>query len=566
MLDVIIRNGMVYDGLGGEPYRADIGIKDGLIAVIGEVAEPAVEIIDAAGLMVTPGFVDVHTHYDGQVIWESRLLPSSAHGVTTVVMGNCGVGFAPCRTQDHDALIALMAGVEDIPEVVMAEGLAWNWETFPEYLDAIESRPHDINIAALIPHSALRVYVMGERAINREPATPEDIKKMAALSEEAMEAGAIGFGTSRAVQHKSVSGEPIPTVRANEDELAAIVEKVHGRGGYFQVLSDFDEFQDMEGEFNMLTRVSSSGTMSFTLQQKHSAPDDWRTILNLAEAANDAGLTVKPLVLPRPTGVLLSHELTATPLDSSPTYQTLKAGSFEALIEALKDVDTKAKIISELSDNPIIKLSHVFELGAEVNYEPEQELNVVSKAESLGRDPADYVYDLMLQDGGRRVLFSPFQNYADFSLNPSYEMLTHRDTIVGLGDGGAHLGLICDASYPTTLLSYWSRDRVRGPTLALTDAIKKMTSETAELAGLHDRGRLAVGYRADINIIDHANLMMELPTPIFDLPAGGRRIVQGAQGYVATLVSGVVTQRAGVSTGALPGCLIRGVQSAPALQ
>ena len=565
MFDVKIINGTIYDGSGESPFKADIGIRDGVIVSIGESLTDAKEVIDASGMIVTPGFVDVHTHYDGQVTWENRMTPSSAHGVTTIVTGNCGVGFAPCRPEDHEALIALMAGVEDIPEVVMADGLEWNWETFPEYLDAVETKQHDVDIATLIPHSALRVYVMGERAIRREPASPSDIEQMVELCEEAMQAGAVGFGTSRAVQQKSVLGEPIPTVRANEDELADIVGKITEHGGYFQVLSDFEEFQDMDGEFKMLTRVTGDGKMSFTLNQKHSAPDEWRKLLQMAEKANDNGIRVKPQVLGRPTGVLMSHELSMTPFDTSATYRTLKSGAFESLIEALNQPETKEKILSELSPKAAKRMPYVFELGDDVNYEPEQHLNVMTTARTLKRDPVEYIYEIMLQDGGRKILFMPFQNYAEFSLDAAYEMMTHRDTVLGLGDGGAHLGLICDASYPTTMLAYWSRDRVRGPKLPLERVVKKLTSETAELAGLLDRGRIAVGYKADLNVIDYDNLQMGLPTPVYDLPAGGRRIIQNSNGYVATLVSGVVTQRDGSPTGAFPGKLVRGRKATPAI-
>jgi len=564
MYDVVIRNGLVLDGSGGEPYKADVAVTDGRIAALGANLGPAKEEIDAKGLLVTPGFVDVHTHYDGQVTWESRLAPSSNHGVTTIVTGNCGVGFAPCKPADHDGLIALMAGVEDIPEVVMADGLPWNWESFPDYLDAVDARPHDVDIAALIPHSALRVYVMGERAIRREAATPADVEAMATIASEAMEAGAVGFGTSRAIQQKSIRGEPIPTVGAGEDELQGIVTQVVKRGGYFQVLSDFEQFRDVEGEFAMLRRVTdkAGGRMSFTLNQKHKDPDGWRRLLTLAEQANREGVTIRPQVLGRPTGLLMGHELTQTPFDSSPLYRRLKLElPIAALAVELKRPEVKAQILAEVGDTEVRMA--LFELDDRVDYEPLPEQSLAARAAAAGRPTAEFIYDVMLQDDGRQILSAPVQNFADGSLSAPYEMITHPDTVLGLGDGGAHCGLVCDASYPTTMLTYWTRDRTRGPRLTLPEVVKKLAADTAELVGLKDRGRVAVGYKADLNVIDYDRLRMFRPEPVYDLPTGGRRIVQRSEGYVATLVSGVVTYREGQSTGAMPGRVVRGAQKEP---
>lgn len=566
MFDLVIRNGTVFDGRGGEPYVADIAIQDGVIAKIGQSLGDAREELDATGLIVTPGFVDIHTHYDGQVAWESKLSPSSNHGVTTIVTGNCGVGFAPCRLEDHDDLISLMAGVEDIPEVVMADGLPWNWETFPQYLDAVEARPHDVDIATLIPHSALRVYVMGDRAIRREHANDDDIARMADLAREAMAAGAIGFGTSRAIQQKSIRGEPIPTVGASEAELAGIVNEVVKAGGYFQVLSDFGQFQDVKGEFDMLRRVTANadGRMTFTLNQKHGDPDGWRQLLALTEEANNDGVHIKGQVLGRPTGLLMGHEVTMSPFDSSATYRWLKKQHpFADLIAELRKDDVREKILSELKIGKH-GFDYMFELDDSVNYEPQAEESVAHKAAAMGVDVAQFVYALLLEDEGHRLLFVPAQNFAGCSLDAPYEMMQHRDTVLGLGDGGAHCGLVCDASYPTTMLTYWARDRVRGPRLALPDVVRKLSADTADMVGLHDRGRIGIGYKADINLIDFDRLRMFKPHPVYDLPTGGRRIVQRAEGYVATLVSGVVTYRNGEPTGALPGHVVRGVQTAPA--
>jgi N-acyl-D-aspartate/D-glutamate deacylase len=562
--DLVIRGGTIADGSGGLLYQGDIAVKNGRIVAIGAVDVHGAEEIDAGGKIVTPGFIDVHTHYDGQVMWENRLQPSSGHGVTTIVTGNCGVGFAPCRPEDHDGLVALMAGVEDIPEVVMVEGLPWTWETFPDYLDAIAARPHDVDIAAMVPHSALRVYAMGQRAIDREQATDTDVATMAGLVEEAMAAGAIGLGTSRAIQQKSIRGEPIPTVGAGEPELAGILKPVAEAGGVFQALSDFDLFQDVDGEFGMFRRlVGDLGLrMSFTLNQKHSDPDGWRRLLALTEAANDDGLTIKGQVLGRPTGLLLGHELTQSPFSASRTYRALASLTFEAKIAELRKPDVRTAVIAEAQAANGRSLGRMFELGDEVDYEPSLDDSIEAKAERAGVPPYDYAYDLLLQDGGRKILFDPAQNYADGSLSAPYEMMTHRDTILGLGDGGAHCGLICDASFPTTMLAYWTRDRVRGPRLAFPEVVRMLSGANAEAMGLKDRGLLANGYKADINVIDYDALKLHRPEAVYDLPSGGRRIVQRADGYAATIVSGQVTYRNGVPTDALPGKVVRGPQAA----
>jgi len=564
--DLVIRGGHVVDGTGSQAYEADVAVRDGLIAAVGVGLGPGRETIDATGLLVTPGFVDIHTHYDGQVTWENTLSPSTDHGVTTIVTGNCGVGFAPCRPEDHTELVELMAGVEDIPEVVMTEGLDWNWTTFPQYLDAVDSRPHDVDIAAMLPHSALRVYVMGERAIKREHANTADIEGMAELTREAMAAGAIGFGTSRAVQQKSIQGEPIPTVRAAEDELRGILNAMaETGGGVFQALSDFELFADVPGEFAMFRRlVADSGRpMSFTLNQKHSDPDGWRELLRLTEQAAADGLPIKAQVLGRPTGLLLGHELTISPFSRCPTYAALAELPFEERIARLRLPEIREQILSEAGQGRPGAWTNRFELTDTPDYEPDPADSLAARAEREGTSAAALGYDILLADDGRRLLFEAAQNYADGSLQPSYEMMTHKDTVLGLGDGGAHLGLICDASYPTTMLAHWTRDRVRGPKLSVPAAVKAMTSDTATAVGLRDRGRIACGYKADLNVIDYAKLRLRAPQAAHDLPAGGRRIIQRADGYVATFVNGVATHRNGSATGALPGRLVRGPQRAP---
>jgi N-acyl-D-aspartate/D-glutamate deacylase len=563
--DLVIRNGMVADGSGAPLFQADIAVTAGRISVVGKVAAVGAEELDARGMLVTPGFIDIHTHYDGQVTWEDRLSPSSGHGVTTVVTGNCGVGFAPCRPGDRDDLVELMAGVEDIPEVVMAEGLPWNWESFPGYLDAVAARPHDVDIAAMIPHSALRVYAMGQRAIDREAATPDDIARMAGVVREAMAAGAIGLGTSRAIQQKSVRGEPIPTVGAAESELAGILAPVGEAGGVFQALSDFDTFKDVEGEFAMFRRlVCGAGVpMSFTLNQKHHDPDGWRQLLALTEQANEDGLPIKAQVLGRPTGLLLGFELTMSPFDRCPSYRALAELSFDDKIVALRRPEVRAAIISEAQAEPGRSLQGMFELDDTVDYEPVPEANVEVRASQMGLDPYTYVYDLLLEEAGHKILFAPAQNFASGSLDPSYEMMVHRDTLLGLGDGGAHCGLICDASWPTTMISYWTRERTRGPRLELPEVVRMMTSTNADAVGLRDRGRIAPGYKADINVIDYDNLRLQRPEAVYDLPSGGRRLFQRADGYAATIVSGIVTYRGGDATGGLPGQVVRGPQAGP---
>jgi N-acyl-D-aspartate/D-glutamate deacylase len=566
MYDLVIRGGTIADGSGAELFEADVAVRGGRIASVGQNLGAGAEEIDARSLLVTPGFVDIHTHYDGQVTWESRLTPSSDHGVTTIVTGNCGVGFAPCRPSDRDGLVALMAGVEDIPEVVMTAGLPWTWESFPEYLDAVDSRPHDIDVAAMLPHSALRVYVMGQRGVDREEATDDDITQMARLTTDAITAGAMGFATSRALQQRSVHGEPIPSVRAAEAELRGILLAMAATGrGVFQLLSDFYEFQDIDGEFAMLRRlVGEAGRpMSFTVNQKHALPDGWRRLLDLTEESVADGLPIKAQVLGRPTGLLLGHDLTLTPFSSCPTYVELAPLPLAAKVDALRRDDVRERILGELPPGGGGAWRFRFELGDPPCYEPSADESIAARAAREGVEPAALGYDILLKDDGQQLLFHAFQNYAASSLDACHEMLCHPDTILGLGDGGAHVGLLCDASYPTTMLSYWTRDRRRGPRLTVPEAVQALTSSTATAVGLLDRGRIAPGYKADLNLIDYDRVQERRPTVVHDLPAGGRRIVQRADGYVATVVSGQITQHEGERTGALPGHVVRGQQPSP---
>jgi N-acyl-D-amino-acid deacylase len=565
--DLVIRSGTVVDGTGAESYVADVAVTGGRIVEIGPALGPGIEEFDATGMLVTPGFVDIHTHYDGQVTWENNISPSAEHGVTTIVTGNCGVGFAPCRTADHNELIELMAGVEDIPEVVLAEGLEWNWTTFPEYLDVVGSRSYDVDIAAMLPHSALRVYVMGDRAVKREFATKNDIAEMAGLAEEAMAAGAIGFATSRALQHKSTKGESIPTVRAAEDELLGILEGIRRAGsGVFQALSDFELFTEVEAEFAMFRRLvdETHAPLSFTLNQKHDDPDGWREIAGLLHEAVSDGLPIKGQVLCRPAGLMLGYDLSENPFLSCPTYLSQAGLPLTERVEQLGRQDVRAQIIAEAADEDRSgQWDFRFPLSDPPNYEPESSQSIAALALARGVSPAEIAYDLLIQDDGHKLILQTFQNYAAGSLDAVHEMMVHPDTVLGLGDGGAHLGLICDASYPTSMLAFWTRDRTRGPKLSIPVAVKALTSEPADAVDLRDRGRLLPGYKADINVIDYDRIQLHAPHVVYDLPSGGRRMIQHADGFVATFVDGSVTRRDGSPTGNLPGRLIRGVRPEP---
>jgi N-acyl-D-amino-acid deacylase len=571
--DLVIRGGTIVDGSGGEPFQGDVAISKGKIAEIGRVNGKGREEIDAKGKIVTPGFVDAHTHFDGQAIWSSQLAPSSLHGVTTVVMGNCGVGFAPCRPQDHELLIRVMEGVEDIPEVVMAKGLTWDWETFPEYLNAVDSKPHDIDVAAQLPHSALRVYVMGERGANREVATPEDLAKMKAIAKEAVEAGAIGFATSRIYTHRTPQGEHIPSFRAAEEELKTIAEGLTeaNRGVLQFVLGSTPDF-NIDEELDLVCRVAkgSGRAASFSLGISNEGVDSWRSAINRMHAANENGAQVHAQVYPRPVGMIVGHELTVNPFCLCPTYLELNKLPFDQKIAELRKPEMRAKLLSEKpidADIPLIALgrnfSVMYRLDAQnPDYEPDVFTSVANQAKAKCIDPLELSYDLLLEDNGHAMFFVALANYPAGSLDNLRALLQQKDVIVALGDGGAHYGMICDASYPTFLLTHWTRDRTHGR-LSLPWAIKALAADPARLIGFHDRGLLAVGYKADVNVIDYDNLKLRGPYITYDLPAGGRRLNQAPEGFVATIVSGKVTYRNGKPTGELPGKLVRGQQPAP---
>jgi N-acyl-D-aspartate/D-glutamate deacylase len=568
--DLVIRGGTVIDGSGGAPYAADVGVRDGLIAAVAPNLPAGAEEIDATGRIVTPGFVDIHTHYDGQATWDERMQPSSWHGVTTAVMGNCGVGFAPCKPQDHDRLIRLMEGVEDIPFPVLTQGLPWNWESFPEYLDSLSGRSFDIDIAAQLPHAALRVYVMGERGANREPATREDIARMAVIAKGAVEAGALGFSTSRTLNHRTSDGQPTPTLTAGEDELEGIALGLKAAGkGVLQFVSDF---QQPAEEFAMFRRlVEKSGRpLSFSLAQSPKGPDSWKILLAALTQANDDGLAMKAQVAGRPVGVLFGLELTLNPFSQHETYKAIAHLPLAERVAQLKDPAVRARLMSEELDpkgpfagSALRAWDNMFLMGEQPDYEPTAADTIKALAAAQGLWPDEVALDHMLTNGGRGMLYHPFLNYANGSLDPSFAMLGHRDTVPGLSDGGAHVGMICDGSFPTSNITHWTRDRTRGPKLALEQMIRMQTRDTAEAVGLLDRGLIEVGLRADLNVIDYDGLTLHAPGVAYDLPAGGRRLVQRADGYVATVVAGQITYRDGEPTGALPGRLVRGAQGAP---
>ncbi|MCU1401444.1 MAG: putative hydrolase [Acidimicrobiales bacterium] len=559
--DLVIVGGTVVDGTGGAAYRADVAVDDGVITAVGTVSAPGRQRIDASGATVMPGFVDIHTHYDGQATWADLLVPSSWHGVTTVVMGNCGVGFAPVRPHDRQRLIELMEGVEDIPGAALHEGLQWNWESFPDYLDALDGRPHDIDIAAQVPHSALRLYVMGERGATRDAATAEEIVEMGRLARAAIEAGALGFTTSRTKNHRTSRGEYTPTLTAAADELAGIADALGG--GVLEVVSDFAHAD--EELATVIGMADASGrSLSISITQVDARPDGWRYLLDAITAANQRGLTVTAQVAARPVGLLLGLQTSVNPLGGSATARALGVLPIDAQLAELRRDDVRRTVLAEMAEaRQLFGYDRMFVLADPPDYEPPPEDSVAALAARSGRTEAELVYDHVLGDDGRAMLYVPFLNYSDGSLDAAREMLEHPHSVLGLGDGGAHVGTICDASFPTTMLTHWVRDRTRGPLLDLASVVANQTSRTAAAVGLLDRGVIAPGMRADINVVDLENLRLHRPSVAYDLPAGGRRFLQRADGYLHTIVAGVPTYANGVHTGALPGRLVRGARPAP---
>jgi N-acyl-D-aspartate/D-glutamate deacylase len=566
MLDLLVRGGTLVDGSGGPRFTGDVGIRAGRIVSVGRVEEQARRTLDADGLLVTPGWVDVHTHYDGQVTWDSLLSPSCWHGVTSIVMGNCGVGFAPVRPGATDYLIRLMEGVEDIPGTALAEGIRWEWESFPEYLDALGRRCYSLDVAAQVPHAALRFYVMGERGTDHtQVPTPEEVDAMGCLVRDAIAAGALGFTTSRTRNHRASDGRFTPSLTAGEDELIGIARRMGEAGeGVFEIVSDF---AGRDAEWAMFRRmVEVSGRpMSISLLQADAEPESWRHWLRTLADANAAGLPMKAQVAARAVGVLLGLDATLHPFCSHPSWSALAALPRAERLARLRDPAQRSRMLAEEPAPALAGFAFDFErlyvLGDPPDYEPTPEQSVAAEAARRGIPAAELAYDLLLADEGRQLLYRPVMNYSHGDLEAAREMLLDPNTVPGLGDAGAHVGLICDGSFPTFLLSHWGKDRSRGEKLPVEWLVKSQTSDTASLVGLRDRGRLAPGMKADLNLIEWDALGVRRPEIAFDLPAGGRRLVQRATGYRATVASGELTFEDGESTGALPGRLVRGAQA-----
>jgi N-acyl-D-aspartate/D-glutamate deacylase len=584
MHDLLIRGGRIVDGSGREAFEGDVAVRGGRIVAVGRDLGPARRVIEAGGRVVTPGFVDIHTHYDAQATWDPNLLPSGWHGVTTAVCGNCGVGFAPAPPDRRQWLIGLMEGVEDIPGSALAEGIRWDWESFPEYLDALERSPLAIDLGTHVPHGSVRAYVMGERGARNEAATADDISQMYRIVREGLEAGALGFSTSRTLGHRAVDGEPVPGTFAQEDELFGIGRALADTGrGVFELAgagaagdAGGDGPDDALKEIDWMRRLAAEigRPVSFAMMQFDSRPDQWRELIAICERAQREGAQLVAQIAARPFGILAGHQTVANPLLNRPAYAEIASLPLPERVARLRDPALRARILGpermgegaegfgRFLDTPGIH-AKLFPLGDPPDYEPGPERSIAAIAAREGRPGDAVLYDHMLRDEGRELLLLPFFNYSNGSLDPAREMLLSPATVVSLGDGGAHCGLICDASLTTFLLTHWVRDRSRGARVPLELAVRRMTSETARLYGLLDRGVVAPGYKADLNVIDFERLALRRPEMAYDLPGGARRLLQRADGYDATIVAGEVVMERGEATGSRPGSLVRGARSAP---
>ena len=563
MYDLIIRGGTIVDGTGQKRYVGDVAVNGDKIVKIGKISETGKEEIDATGKLVAPGWVDVHTHYDGQATWDPLLAPSSWHGVTTVVMGNCGVGFAPCKPKDRDFLIQLMEGVEDIPGSALAEGIKWEWESFPEYLDALEAMPRAIDVATQVPHGAVRAYVMGERASSDYEPTPDEIKAMADLVREGVEAGALGFSASKTLLHKDVNGVHSPGTFSGYDEMLGLGMGMQGlNNAVFELVSDH---LGEEGEWEWIRAFQAETGLPVTLIATTAPAYTSGKLLNYAQEAMEQGLAIRPQVAGRPTGVLHGLQSSFHAFVGHPTWHAeLKDLDHDALVKKMQKPEIKAKLLSEVSlikQGPMLDLEsllgQVFPLGERPNYEPEYKDSVAGIAEQNNREPMDVMYDLLVAGDGKELFYQPLAGYPGYSLDGQKRLMEHPQVMMGLSDGGAHCGVIADAGMPTFILTHWGRDRTRGDKMEVEAIVQSLTSDTANAYGMFDRGLLQVGKIADINIIDFERLRLFRPEAIFDLPTGGRRLVQRVEGYEATIKSGTVIFRNGDHTGALPGRLIR---------
>ncbi len=576
MYDLIIRNGTVIDGSGGDPFVADVAISGDRIAAIGpDLDGDATRDIDATGRIVTPGFVDIHTHYDGQATWDAELAPSTPHGVTTVVFGNCGVGFAPVVPGREDFLIQLMEGVEDIPGSALSEGMPWGWEHFSEYLDVLDAREYVADVSAMIAHGPVRAYVMGDRGVHNEPATADEIDRMAAIVAEAIRAGARGFSTSRTMGHKAMSGEPVPGTFAPEEELFAIGRAVRAAGkGIFEVapsgvIPTEDHISpDLEVDWMCRLAEEAGVPITFLMLQTDAAPDDYRKHLELVGRVREQGHPVTAQVAGRPFGVLLG--LTARhPFMICPSYQPLLEVPLADKVAAMREPELRETLVGEyrlmieqvkamdpLAAKAMESFDRTYPLGDPVDYEPTDADSIAGIAAATGRDPVEVYYDALLERDGQAIVMNTLLGYTDGNGDALHEMLATDHAVIGLADGGAHCNLICDASTPTWMLTHWCRDR-KGPQLRLPDVIRKLSADTAALFGFDDRGRVEVGLRADLNVIDHDRLTLRQPHMVADLPAGGTRFLQEAEGYDYTIVAGQVTREHDAFTGATPGRLVR---------